>query len=376
MNKIIKMILVLHLAFGAKVMHAQCLITAVKPGEMFTLDQLWNVVVSGNLPPGQYKVGLTLSSAKNLVYKAETRAFNYNNNSITISFANKRMFEPLVVQYMDPNFNTALMQAAGIVPDGRYTVAFTLIDAGTNTEELCKTSYRLIVEKNIAPLQLLFVHKNDTIKESCPTFGWIPPFPLPTGDYNYELLLTECYDNQTAFDATTSNLPVYKMTVGKNIQKNVCSDLAKLEPGKSYAWKINLYQNGKFDNTSESWKFFYEPEDSANLIEPEKYFHMDDKVYGSYVVIDSNLLPIYFKEDYNVIDSIINVVLYDSAMNVYAEGEHIMLAYNNGSNHSYLNFCNYDFELAKGMYLLEITCITQKKYFIRFKNKSELTDCY
>lgn len=376
MNKIIKMLLILHLAFSAKMIHSQCLITAVKPGEMFTIDQLWNVVVSGNLPPGQYKLGLTLSSAKNLVYKAETRAFNYNNKSITISFANKRLFEPLVVQFIEPNFNSSLIQAAGLVPDGRYTVGFSLIKVGTNTEELCNTSYRLNVEKNIAPLQLLFVHKNDTIKESCPTFGWIPPFPLPTGDYNYELLLTECYDNQTAFDATTSNLPVYKMTAGKNFQKNVCGDLAKLEPGKSYAWKINLYQNGKFDNSSESWKFYYEPEDTVEIIDIGYYYLMSEDIYASYVSIDSNLLPIKFVEEYSVLDSILEINLYDSVMNVYAAGEDILLIYDNGSNQTYLNFCAYDFELAKGMYLLEVLCLNEKRYYIKFKNKSEPGACY
>lgn len=376
MNKIIKMLLILHLAFSAKMIHSQCLITAVKPGEMFTIDQLWNVVVSGNLPPGQYKLGLTLSSAKNLVYKAETRAFNYNNKSITISFANKRLFEPIVVQFIEPNFNSSLIQAAGLVPDGRYTVGFSLIKVGTNTEELCNTSYRLNVEKNIAPLQLLFVHKNDTIKESCPTFGWIPPFPLPTGDYNYELLLTECYDNQTAFDATTSNLPVYKMTAGKNFQKNVCGDLAKLEPGKSYAWKINLYQNGKFDNSSESWKFYYEPEDTVEIIDIGYYYLMSEDIYASYVSIDSNLLPIKFVEEYSVLDSILEINLYDSVMNVYAAGEDILLIYDNGSNQTYLNFCAYDFELAKGMYLLEVLCLNEKRYYIKFKNKSEPGACY
>lgn len=376
MNKIIKMLLILHLAFSTKMIHSQCLITAVKPGEMFTIDQLWNVVVSGNLPPGQYKLGLTLSSAKNLVYKAETRAFNYNNKSITISFANKRLFEPLVVQFIEPNFNSSLIQAAGLVPDGRYTVGFSLIKVGTNTEELCNTSYRLNVEKNIAPLQLLFVHKNDTIKESCPTFGWIPPFPLPTGDYNYELLLTECYDNQTAFDATTSNLPVYKMTAGKNFQKNVCGDLAKLEPGKSYAWKINLYQNGKFDNSSESWKFYYEPEDTVEIIDIGYYYLMSEDIYASYVSIDSNLLPIKFVEEYSVLDSILEINLYDSVMNVYAAGEDILLIYDNGSNQTYLNFCAYDFELAKGMYLLEVLCLNEKRYYIKFKNKSEPGACY
>lgn len=377
MNTGIKILLVLTFCGAISTAKSQCVITAIKPGEVFTIDQLWNVIISGPIPPGQYKLNMELVSARQSVYLAETNPFNYNNKSLTINYAGRAGVEPLNLKHIDPNFNSSLMQAAGIVPDGKYTVEFTLIAVGaTGAEELCKTTYRLNVDKDIAPLQLLFVHKEDTIKEMCPTFGWIPPYPLPSGDYHYELVLTECFDGQQPFDATTKNMPICKVSAGTNIQKNVCGEVSNLKPGKSYAWKINLYTGGKFDNTSESWRFYYDPEDSIEIFEPEQYYVMDQKAFASYITIDSNMLPIYFKEDYNVIDSIIDIVLYDSLMNIYATGEEILFAYNNGSNFSYLNFCNYEFDLAQGLYLLEITCINDKKYFIRFKNESELTDCY
>lgn len=293
MNTGIKILLVLTFCGAISTAKSQCVITAIKPGEVFTIDQLWNVIISGPIPAGQYKLNMELVSARQSVYRAETNPFNYNNKSLTINYAGRAGVEPLNLKHIDPNFNSSLMQAAGIVPDGKYTVEFTLIAVGaTGAEELCKTTYRLNVDKDIAPLQLLFVHKEDTIKEMCPTFGWIPPYPLPSGDYHYELVLTECFDGQQPFDATTKNMPICKVSAGTNIQKNVCGEVSNLKPGKSYAWKINLYTGGKFDNTSESWRFYYDPEDSIEIFEPEQYYVMDQKAFASYITIDSNMLPI------------------------------------------------------------------------------------
>ena len=355
----------------------QCVLSPIQPSDMFTIDQLWNVVLSGSMPAGQYAIRLQIINGRKTLYQADSKPFMYRGRSLVINQANAYIYQPINLSYVDANFQSSLNNTGGIVPKGKYTVEFSLLKVNRNgAEAICETSYRIQAVTLENPLQLLFVHREDTIRETCPTFGWLPPYPLPAGDYNYELVLTECNDGQLPFDATKKNAPLYKQEVGKGTTKNLCGEIAGLEPGKTYAWTVNINTGGKFEYGTESWRFYYEPEDSVSIIEPEQYYVMSRTAYASFAVIDSNLLPIMFNEDYNVVDSIVSIVLYDSAMNIYAEGEDILLAYNNGTNFNYLNFCNYDFELVKGMYLLEIKCINEKTYDLRFKNSSELTDCY
>ncbi len=388
MKAIVKIITLSLFVFSTEILKAQCVITAIRPPEQFTLDQVWNLIIVNSASADMFRLNLTIKEDGKTIYDADTRSFAINTSPLTINFRNKTIIEPLNVKTISRQLNDALTRSAGLFPAGDYTFEFKLLSVNRRgSEELCRTSYLKSIEENISPLKLLYVHNEDTIRDACPTFGWLAPVPLPKGEFYYELTLTECHEGQQPGDATRENIPVYKMAVGKMTAKNLCSDISNLEKGKTYAWQINIVQPGKTKElgiaynesamyTSNSWKFYYEPEDSVEIIDVDFYYVMDENIYASFVTIDSNLLPVKFIEDYNVLDSIAEINLFDSIGGIHATGEEIMLGYNNGGNLSYLNFCNYEFELPKGMYLLEIICLNEKRYYIRFKNKSEEGACY
>lgn len=388
MKAIGKIITLTLFVFSTEILKAQCVITAIRPPEQFTLDQVWNLIIVNSASADIFKLNLTIREDGKSIYDADSKSFAINTSPLTINFRNKTVIEPLNVKTITRQLNDALTRSGGLFPAGDYTFEFKLLSVNRRgSEELCRTSYLMNIEENISPLKLLYVHNEDTIRDACPTFGWLAPVPLPKGEFYYELTLTECHEGQQPGDATRENIPVYKMAVGKMTAKNLCSDVSNLEKGKMYAWQINIVQPGKTKGigiaynesamyTSNSWKFYYEPEDSTEFVYEGQYYVMNEKIYASYVIIDSNLLPIKFMEDYDVLDSIVDIKLYDSTMTVIASDSDIILTYKPGTNLTYLNFCNYDLDVPKGRYVLEVICLNNKKYFIRFKNISEPESCY
>jgi len=379
--KIFNIILVLFLS--TQYAHGQVSITAIQPVSPFTIDDLWQVTLIKNPTLSQplwTSVTLVLSNEKGKKLLTESTAkFELNKATYIITRTNLQEIGPIKQQYYDSKFQSTVSKQGGLVPAGSYRVEFFCSTYGTATGEglgdgSTSTSYIINVQP-MSPIQLVQVYNKETIKAQYPLFTWLPPFPLPPGtQLDYEFTLTQLKPNQSAGTALMANQPLHRMKVGNKLSLYYASNLPRLVKGDEYAWKVRAYERNQLVSESESWEFKYG--DEVDSIIPEQYFVMERELKGSFVTIDSNLLPIKFVEDYKVLDSISHMYLYDDAFNVIGDETNLPLAYHTGSNYTYLNFCPDIFPIPTGMFVLEIALINEEHLYLRFNNISNPNACY
>ncbi len=369
------------LFFAVAILHAQITVTAVPPGPRFMLDDLWQLtLVKGNTSVSDEWLNISLTvydEGLSKILTASTKRFQFGKRTlININQANLNSYEPIDVQYFQKNFKSKLASNGGTFPAGIYKVEVSCNLAGEGfTEPLGKYIYNITSEL-MMPIQLISVYNNDTIEEENPMFNWIPPYPLPAGNISYEFELTEIKPNETPISAIGRNQPLLKTNVLNQNSLFYSTNTPQLIPGKEYAWHVNAYLNGNYLSGSETWRFVYDFEEDTMNYEPEQYFAMLPEINNSYVIIDSNLLPISFIEDYSVIDSIASINLFNKSFDTVATETELPIYIKSGTNYCYLNFCPEVFELENGLYILEVALMNGRKFYLKFKNISAPDVCF
>jgi len=369
-----KILIYLAVCFAVTQATAQITVTAIPPGTRFTLDDLWQItLVQHAVAPNETWLSVSLSvydDNSSRILTSTTKKFQFGKSSvININKTNLTNYEPLKTTYYQRNFKNELAKQGGVFPTGNYKVEVVCNYEGAGfSEPLGKYAYNINAAL-VMPIQLVSVFNKDTIEEENPLFTWIPPYPIPAGNITYEIILNEIFPNETRYTALTSGLPMVKSTVNNQNSFVYTPGSPKLQNGKSYAWKVNMVVDGKFYVGSDTWEFTYRLLDSVNYL-PEQYYVMESNIPNNCVYIDSNVLPLSFIEDYYVIDSIIQINLYDSSGIIIANEETIPISYNTGFNFTFVSFCPDIITLENGRYVLEIILANHKKYFIRFINNS------
>ncbi|MBI4535183.1 MAG: hypothetical protein HY708_02820 [Ignavibacteriae bacterium] len=90
-------------------------------------------------------------------------------------------------------------------------------------------------------------------------FNWLPPAPLPAGvRVTYSLRIVELHGSQSPIDAMRSNPAFFH-------NANIVSTIYRypvaarnFEPGRRYAWKVDVYMNGVSVQESETREFGFE----------------------------------------------------------------------------------------------------------------------
>ena len=361
-------------------LNAQVTVTAVPPGQRFTPEDLWQVTMVRNTavaPNTPVNVSITVFDKKgNRLMEEITNTFHFIPTVISINKATLSKYKPITLNYFSSKFKTQSGSRGGIFPEGTYKVEVSCNFAGTGfSEPLGKYVY--IINADLAyPIQLVSVYNNDTITDTHPAFTWIPPYPLPEGTVKYELTVSEIKANQTPRTAITENTPQYRTNIFNQNSGYYSQAAPILIKGHEYAWQVTAYnRNGDYVSGSESWRFIYFPEDTIEF-EPSSYFLMDKKLTSSIAYIDSNYLPIKFISDYQILDSIAHIYIYDEADDIVADETTIPVVYAFGSNYTFIDMCPDIFYLENGIYILEITLVNNQKYYLRFRKNSSTTDCY
>lgn len=373
MGKNIRLLFLVLLLLTGGQLFCQVTVTAVPPPARFTLDDLWSITLVKNnaaLNNQDLNVQLNVYDKKaQKVISATTNKFQFKTVKIlNINRATISQYQPINIAYYDNKLKNKLTQQGGTFPSGSYKVEIVVNAVGAGyTEPLGKYSYNINAELAY-PIKLLNVYNKDTIKELNPTFTWIPPYPLPAGNVDYEITIAEIMPNQTPDAALLENQPVIKKTIPNQNAMYYSPANPKFINGKDYAWNVKVVQGGNLYSQSEVWSYSYRLlEDSSNY-EPESYYLMERELKNAYATVDSNILPIKFTEDYKVLDSISQIRIYDNSYELVATEEDIPLSYKHGSNYTFLNFCPDVFSLSEGLYVLEIILVNDNKYYLRFKN--------
>ena len=366
------------LLFG--LLQAQVTVTAVPPGPRFTLDDLWQVTLVENMTPTK-EVWLSVSlnvyeQAGPKILTTTSQKFQFGKAAIiNINKTNLDNYGPISTVYHQRSFKNELAKQGGIFPSGDYKVEVICNYEGNGfSEPLGKYLYNINAEL-VMPIQLVSVFNNDTIEDAYPMFNWTPPYPLPTGNLTYEIVLTEIKPLETPIAAVKRNQPLIR-----NQQVNQNSLIyttvePKLIAGKEYAWQVNAYtERGDFYSGSETWRFIYNPEEDT-IDYPDQFYLMSSVIPNTYVTIFDNILPVKFVDDYEVVDTLSYLHLYDDNFALIATEEQIPIAHTLGTNYSYVRFCEDDFPIPNGRYVLEIGGVNKEKYFIRFQNNSLVGAC-
>lgn len=360
---------------------AQIAVTAVPPGPRFSLDDLWNVVLTKSVSPSNDTwVDLQLNIYDNTgtrILEAHTANFQFNKTSISINKTNLRQFAPVRTNYFNRKLESQIAKQGGLFPVGEYKVEFVVNgvgSAGGGYYELLGSTRYQIKALLMQPIKLVSVYNNDTIREADPMFTWLPPYPIPEGVAEYEITLSEIRNLQTPRTAIQENIPLAKKGVLNQTNHYYSTAEPKLLKGREYAWQVNLFVDGSFITGSETWRFVYDPEDTITFL-PVQYYAMNEKIQPVPVYVDSNYLPIKFADKFTSVDSIKEVKIYNTSYNIVAEDNDIPVFYNQGKNYTYINMCPDAFLLESGMYILEITLVNDKLYYLRFVQNSSPTIC-
>lgn len=374
-----KILIYIAVCFAVTQTTAQITVTAVPPGPRFTLDDLWQItLVQQAITPQETWLSVSLSvydENAGRILNSTTKKFQFGkSNVININKTNLTNYEPLKTTYYQRNFKNELAKQGGIFPSGNYKVEVVCNYEGSGfTEPLGKFSYNINAAL-VMPIQLVSVFNKDTIEVENPLFNWIPPYPIPQGNITYEIVLNEIEPNETKYTALNNDMPLVKSTINNQNTFIYTPGSPKLQSGNNYAWQVNMFVDGKFYVGSDTWEFVYRVLDSVEY-EPEQYYVMQEKIPNNCVYIDSNLLPISFIEDYYVLDSIIQINLYDSSGVKIADETSIPISYKTGSNFTFVSFCPDLFALSNGRFLLEVILVNNRKYYIRFINNSASGVC-
>lgn len=226
------------------------------PSGVVQKSQLWNITLiwSGNTSTN-VTIGLSLFDTKENqpVMTAFTRPVSLVNGVRQLRASD---VEPVEYNYLSPAFDISRMSDA-FLPVGGYRACYTLYTGERNTEAivLSEDCFNFEVDP-LSPPQLNFPADSAIVETSYPQFNWLPPTPVILfSDLNYDLLVTEVQQGQTAMEAIQENLPVYSAFHLTSIVNNYPASDKSLDTGKVYAWRIIAKNGEAFSAQSEVWTF-------------------------------------------------------------------------------------------------------------------------
>jgi hypothetical protein len=226
------------------------------PSGVVQKSQLWNLTLiwSGNTSTN-VTIGLSLFDTKENqpVMTAFTRSVSLVNGVKQLRSSD---VEPVQYNYLSPAFDVSNMPEA-FLPVGSYRACYTIYAGQRNTDAVVLSEDCLNFEVDpLSPPQLNLPADSAMVETPYPQFNWLPPTPVILfSDLNYDLLVTEVQQGQTAMEAIQENLPVYSAFHLTSIVNNYPASNESLDTGKVYAWRIIAKNGEAFSTQSEVWTF-------------------------------------------------------------------------------------------------------------------------
>lgn len=226
-------------------------------GGMVQKDQLWNlVVVNNNNTTIEVVVSLDIQDAVTgqTVLSAVGRGFMLGKG---VKVINIRDVQPVQYNYIATELNGTY------IPLGNYIACYRVSKKDIRPETAADECVRL----NIVPLSppLLNTPADRSVSEtSYPQFSWSPPAPMDMfSNLNYDLVVAEIQDGQSAAEAVLYNTPVYTTTNVKTAFASYPSGFSKLKSGQQYAWQVTARNGLNYSAQTEVWSFAVKQQDSV-----------------------------------------------------------------------------------------------------------------
>jgi len=270
------------------------------PSVVVQRNQLWNITLinSGNTQ-AVVTIDLSIFDAKN-----DQPLMTARTRSITLSNGIKQIREsdvgPIDYRYLSSSFDLGRLPGA-FLPVGEYRACYTILSENKNgVAPVAEDCINLEVAP-MSPPQLNLPSDSAIVQTPYPQFSWLPPTPaILFSDLNYDLLVTEVQQGQSAYVAIQENLPVY---VGHRITLNAFNYPASnkgLDTGRIYAWRIVAKNGETFAAQSDVWTFSLASKKPEQIIPSNgTYFELKDaSSFPGTGIIPDNILGIkYYSYD-------------------------------------------------------------------------------
>lgn len=151
-------------------------------------------------------------------------------------------------------------------------------------------------------LDLIFPENFDTVKTLHPVLNWTTSglHEMELGKKRFRLLLTEKKVDQNAESAINSNPAIFLIENARSFSIPYPAGAAKLEQGKTYAWRIECQLDGEVVDQTETWEFtVWQDEPKESL----KYAVLRDKWQGKpYDVVDGKIFFTFSERYFGSVD--------------------------------------------------------------------------
>lgn len=172
----------------------------------------------------------------------------------------------------------------------------------TGNYELCIKLHGSILETQIQECQsfesevdlllsLVYPNDGDTIETTLPLLTWIHTGDFSLRSQDFRISLTEVFSSQQPAAAIRENPQQFTKSQLSTHTVPYPANAKSLEPGKHYAWQIELWQENRPVQFSEVWHFFIDekkPEPVMKYVKLRKgmnaglYRIVDERVYFSF----------------------------------------------------------------------------------------------
>jgi hypothetical protein len=257
---------------------------------------------------------------------------------------------------------------SNVLPIGKYNYCVKITPLG-NTEAGDEYCQELESDMN-SYLYLVNPEDKDTVDTQYPLLIWNHSDPfnqLGPGEF-YRMVVTPLTEGQSAEEAITVNTPMF---FKNNLQENQVAypyDAPNLEPGKHYAWQVQLLANDAVINKTEAWEFI-EP---LHITPPDnKYGTVKTKLDAGFYTATNNKVFFRFDESYAT-SNVAECYIYDSKNQAVksktydakrGDGNGIPLQ-NHGYNQYEIDLNNLN--VSSGFYCLKIKNGKGQEFMLKF----------
>ncbi|PSL46716.1 hypothetical protein CLV51_103697 [Chitinophaga niastensis] len=241
----------------------------VPPAGIIQQSQLWNMVLTNSYTtPVAVTLMIRLSDAG-----SGQPVLTGISRSIQLPAGAKQLqlkdVSPVEYEYLSP---VADRRDNALLPPGNYTICYSVVITGDKTARpMAEDCVNFTVEP-VSPPMLNTPINNAQVDAFLPQFTWIPPTPLNLfTDLNYDLVLVEVDENQSAEEAVQLNIPVYRISGLHQPFMNYPAGAPALDTGITYAWMITSNNGRQFAAQTNTWTF--------HMKQPGKVLHDDPTAY-------------------------------------------------------------------------------------------------
>lgn len=220
------------------------------PGKL-TIENLWRVDLDNLIEETLqvWLVGVIEEKTAGIVYRGETHEFGLPPGRTSLRLEDLRIRK----QTYQPGYEPFAVRT-GNLPEGdyRYWVLvqpFRVGDTGTSVS-IRPGKPRLILPRDGA-----------AVMDEFPRFSWTRPVPAPVAAVGYRLRLVELRKGQTPEAAMKSNRPWFEKG-GKATSISFPVSARMLEPGREYAWQVEVVSDCTLVAASTVARFRYRPDDA------------------------------------------------------------------------------------------------------------------